>query len=97
MSVELTPEQKQLLAQCEADFADRYTENDPDYMKAAACSNTPPIVHPWYTHAKRNYDWSNNRRDRDGDRHGRDRWRGKSHRRDDHRSQHRNQPYHWQR
>lgn len=97
MDAELTPEQQELLAQCEADFVDRYTESDPDYAKVLTPSE-PPIVHPWYNHARRNYDWGGGpRRDHGGrDRGqdgGRDRWKDRHNRRDD-RHYNRHQPYH---
>lgn len=89
MDAKLTPEQQELLAECEAKFVDRYTENDPDYAKVLTPS-LPPIVHPWYNHARRNYDWGGgNRRDQGG----RDRWKDRHNRRDD-RHHNRHQPYH---
>ena len=61
----LTEEQEAFLAECEAEFSDRYTESDKDYMmvkEAGICP--PPIVTPWFA------------RHRDGGRHRGNRGRG---------------------
>ncbi|KAJ9591441.1 hypothetical protein L9F63_002047 [Diploptera punctata] len=58
-AIALTEEQKQFLAECESQFADRYTDKDEEFVKYKEKSNTPPIVDPWYNNKpRRNYDWS---------------------------------------
>lgn len=83
--LQLTDEQKNFIAECEKLFVTRYTEEDPDYKSILESSiGDPPIVDPWYSKPKRNYNWSG-RRD--------DRRRGDSSRndhRDDGRDRHRN-------
>lgn len=54
----LTEEQKQFLTTCEAEFADRYTEADEEFVQYKDRVCTPPIVDPWYYKPRRNFDWS---------------------------------------
>lgn len=81
----LTDEQQNFIAECENLFANRYTEEDPDYKSILESSiGDPPIIDPWYARPKRQFNWSG-RRD--------DRRRGDSFRndhRDDRRDRHRN-------
>ncbi|KDR24417.1 hypothetical protein L798_05078 [Zootermopsis nevadensis] len=58
VGVTLTEEQKQFLAACEAEFADRYTEVDQEFIQYKDRVCTPPIVDPWYNKPRRNFDWS---------------------------------------
>ena len=49
MAGQLTEEQKNFLAECEAEFSNRYTESDKDFMKVKdAGISQPPIVQSWY-------------------------------------------------
>lgn len=49
MSDILTDDEKAFLAQCEMDFADRYTEKDYDYcLHEQIGMPSPPCVEPWY-------------------------------------------------
>lgn len=49
MSDILTDDEKAFLAQCEEDFADRYTEKDYDYkLHLQIGMSSPPCVEPWY-------------------------------------------------
>ena len=44
----LTPEQEAFLAECEREFADRYTERDKEYTDfKARDEGGPPCVYPW--------------------------------------------------
>ena len=53
--MELTEEQKNFLADCEKQFADRYTENDEDFMELKKQPlSKPPIVDPWGNNFNRN-------------------------------------------
>lgn len=57
---ELNESQRAFLESCEQDFANRYTSDDPEYEKLVNEGiGDPPIVAPWYTKPRRNYDWSN--------------------------------------
>ena len=57
--VALTEEQKQFLAECETEFANRFTQNDQEFVQYKEKSCTPPIIDPWYNNKpRRNYDWS---------------------------------------
>lgn len=45
--------------ECETEFGDRYTENDADYKKLKETGiGKPPIVEPWYSKQRRNFDWA---------------------------------------
>ena len=47
-AVPLTPEQEAFLAECEREFADRYTDNDKEYTDfKARDEGGPPCVYPW--------------------------------------------------
>lgn len=61
---QLPDDQQELLTQLEAEFADRYTENDPDYAAILQTSPTPPVVHPWYNRPRRQHDWTDRGRQR---------------------------------
>ncbi|XP_024945021.1 RNMT-activating mini protein [Cephus cinctus] len=55
----LTEEQKNFIAECEAEFQDRFTKNDEAFMKIHTSeSSKPPIMDPWYNKPRRNFDWS---------------------------------------
>jgi hypothetical protein len=58
VGVTLTEEQKQFLAACEAQFNDRYTDADQEFIQYKDRVSTPPIVDPWYNKPRRNFDWS---------------------------------------
>lgn len=58
VSVILTEDQKQFLAACEAEFADRYTDTDQEFVQYKDRVSIPPIVDPWYNKPRRNFDWS---------------------------------------
>ncbi|CAH0557094.1 unnamed protein product [Brassicogethes aeneus] len=46
----LTQEQLDFLDNCQVKFANRYTDEDPDYQKVFDTGiPTPPIVSPWYS------------------------------------------------
>lgn len=55
----MTEEQEKFLEECENEFKDRYSENDPEFMKVKkAIPKKPPIVDPWYHKPRRQpYDW----------------------------------------
>uniref|UniRef100_A0A6M2DGK6 Uncharacterized protein n=1 Tax=Xenopsylla cheopis TaxID=163159 RepID=A0A6M2DGK6_XENCH len=71
----LTDEHRAFLAECEVEFADRYTEKDNDYkIRVEAKDNPPPIVDPWEGTRKKNYDNHNrNERGRGGGRYNNNR------------------------
>ncbi|XP_026481635.1 RNMT-activating mRNA cap methyltransferase subunit-like [Ctenocephalides felis] len=53
----LTEEHRAFLAECEQEFADRYTENDPEFKTYLEKKpSVPPIVDPWQGSQKRTYD-----------------------------------------
>ncbi|PSN54379.1 hypothetical protein C0J52_11313 [Blattella germanica] len=56
--VALTEEQKEFLSACEAEFANRYTDNDPEFVQYKETPCTPPIIDPWYNKPRRNFDWA---------------------------------------
>ncbi|KAK7576178.1 hypothetical protein V9T40_012464 [Parthenolecanium corni] len=58
-SLALTEDQEAFVKECEAEFCDRYTEKDDDYKKLKEVGiGDPPIVEPWYSKPRRNFDWS---------------------------------------
>ncbi|BES95439.1 Hypothetical protein NTJ_08248 [Nesidiocoris tenuis] len=58
----LTDEQIDFLAQCEADFANRYTDKDDDFVIVKQIGvSPPPIIEPWRPKGGSNH----YRRDRD--------------------------------
>lgn len=59
----LTEEQRSFLETCEQEFSSRYTDSDREYEQTNK-SGPPPIVEPWYSKPRRNYDWANKRNDR---------------------------------
>ncbi|XP_043275238.1 RNA guanine-N7 methyltransferase activating subunit [Venturia canescens] len=61
----LNEDQQEFLAQCEEEFAERFTENDKEFMKLKnETPRTPPIVDPWYNKPRRpHYDWSRQNRE----------------------------------
>lgn len=49
MSASLTKEQEDFLKECETEFSNRYTNEDPDYKKVYDVGTpAPPIICPWY-------------------------------------------------
>lgn len=66
--------QQLFIDECDKLFANRYTEDDPDYKKLSEDGiGDPPIVDPWYSKPRRNYNWSGQQRNynqqrREGDR-----------------------------
>uniref|UniRef100_T1HXY1 RNMT-activating mini protein n=1 Tax=Rhodnius prolixus TaxID=13249 RepID=T1HXY1_RHOPR len=55
MTEDLTDDQKQFLAQCEADFAHRYSERDDEYTIVLQIGiSRPPIIEPWRPKGSRN-------------------------------------------
>lgn len=56
----LTEDQEAFIKECEAEFADRYTEKDTDYKKLKEAGiGDPPVIEPWYSKPRRNFDWAN--------------------------------------
>ncbi|XP_050309976.1 uncharacterized protein LOC126745962 [Anthonomus grandis grandis] len=52
----LTQEQQTFIEECELEFADRYTNKDPDYKKVYDKGiPDPPIMCPWYMRSRNNY------------------------------------------
>lgn len=57
MEVNMTDEQKKFLQECELEFANRYTDEDKEFMKIKTMELIkPPIVDPWYNKSRRSYD-----------------------------------------
>jgi hypothetical protein len=57
--MELTDEQKAFLAECEEEFANRYTEKDEEFLKVKLQKpSKPPIIDPWYNIPRRSNNWS---------------------------------------
>lgn len=55
----LTEKQVEFLESCEKEFANRYTDEDPDYIIVKETGiEPPPIMDPWYNKPRRNYDWA---------------------------------------
>ena len=49
MSVPMTEDQEQFMAECESQFSGRYSDTDKDFMKVKdAGVSQPPVVQPWY-------------------------------------------------
>lgn len=50
MTSELTEDQKKFLAECEAEFSNRYTDQDKDFLQVKQAGiGQPPIVYPWFS------------------------------------------------
>ncbi|XP_019869771.1 RNA guanine-N7 methyltransferase activating subunit [Aethina tumida] len=95
---ELSQEQLDFLEECNNEFADRYTEEDPEYKMIYDLGiPTPPIICPWYARNRFNRDragGSRFHRDRDN-RRGRDFNEDRGRDRNDHyRRENRFRPYH---
>uniref|UniRef100_A0A0V0G737 Putative glycine-rich protein hc1 n=1 Tax=Triatoma dimidiata TaxID=72491 RepID=A0A0V0G737_TRIDM len=55
MTEDLTDDQKQFVAQCETDFAYRYSEKDDEYTIVFQIGiSRPPIIEPWRPKGSRN-------------------------------------------
>ncbi|XP_011304418.1 RNMT-activating mini protein [Fopius arisanus] len=65
----LSEEQQNFLESCEEEFKNRFTDDDPDFVKFVETERQkPPIVDPWYNKPRRpQFDWRQGRR-RDYDR-----------------------------
>ncbi len=93
----LDKSQEDFIKNCDAEFAHRYTEDDIDYknLKETGFQN-PPIVDPWFTKPKRNFNWDNKNRpdfrrnSNNGDR--RDNYQGNKYK-NQHNNNYRHRPY----
>lgn len=76
--MELTEEQINFLAECEREFANRYTEKDESFMELKNKPlSKPPIVEPWGNNFNRNQQRGGRQGYRSyGQQHGRDHQRG---------------------
>uniref|UniRef100_A0A146L2J8 Uncharacterized protein n=1 Tax=Lygus hesperus TaxID=30085 RepID=A0A146L2J8_LYGHE len=68
-TTQLTDDQIDFLAQCEADFANRYTDKDDDFSIVMAIGTSrPPIMEPWRPKGGNSYRPDRTARERERDR-----------------------------